>query len=84
MQILTETRVESVKRTGIAITNNIGRSSEINCDTVVLALEREPRRNTIEALQGLAPDIRTIGDGNNQRGTLYSAVAGGFAAGMSL
>jgi len=80
VRIITEVEVESIDRAGIVVTDKNGRSS-ISCDTIVLARGREPHTETLEALHALAPDVRTIGDCNSPRGTLYGAVAEGFAAG---
>jgi len=84
VQIVTEVEVKNIGRTAVVVINKNGRSSRISCDTVVMALGRDPRRAIIEALSGLAPDTRIIGDCNNARGTLYGAVAEGFSAGTGV
>lgn len=81
VRIIMEVEVESIDRAGVAIIDKNGRSSRISCDTIVLALGREPRRAAVAALAGLAPDVRVIGDCNSPRGTLSGAIAEGFSAG---
>jgi hypothetical protein len=50
----------------------------------VLALGVEPRTDIVEKFQGLAPEVKIIGDCNNRRGNLYSATSEGFFAGIDL
>jgi len=82
--IRTEINLEKISETGVVLAEKNGDHSEIPCDTVVLALGLKPRRETIERLSGLAPETFVVGDCNNDRGTLYSAVSEGFLAAMNI
>jgi 2,4-dienoyl-CoA reductase-like NADH-dependent reductase (Old Yellow Enzyme family)/thioredoxin reductase len=82
VEIKTEVKLEKVTESGIVIVDKKWDLIEMPCDTVVLALGMEPRMDIIERFHELAPNTIIIGDINNQRGNLYTAVSEGFFAAM--
>ena len=79
-----ETELKCITDTGIMVTGPEKGDMEIPCDSVVLALGMKPDRAALEEFDGLAPDVYFIGDCNNMRGNIYSAVSGGFFAAMDI
>jgi 2,4-dienoyl-CoA reductase-like NADH-dependent reductase (Old Yellow Enzyme family)/thioredoxin reductase len=84
VDIITGVKLEAVKKNGAVITDKKGEKREIPCDNVVLALGVKPRIDIVENFQDIAPEVKIIGDCNNQRGNLYSATSEGFFAGTDL
>ncbi len=80
----TGVKLESVTGTGVAVTDKNGSRSEIPCDTVVLSLGLSPRREILEILKDLAPEVYVAGDCNNRKGNLCTATTEGFFAAMEL
>jgi 2,4-dienoyl-CoA reductase-like NADH-dependent reductase (Old Yellow Enzyme family)/thioredoxin reductase len=80
----TEVRLEAVTETGVTVTEKNGSTSEIPCDTVVLAMGMTPRSEAVEKLKGLVADTYVIGDSHNQKGNLYYAVSEGFFAALGI
>jgi 2,4-dienoyl-CoA reductase-like NADH-dependent reductase (Old Yellow Enzyme family)/thioredoxin reductase len=81
---LTEVRLVEITANGARVVDKNGRSLELVCDTLIYSLGVEPRANAIANLQGLVPEVYLIGDCNNQRGNLCSAVAEGFFAAQEI
>jgi 2,4-dienoyl-CoA reductase-like NADH-dependent reductase (Old Yellow Enzyme family)/thioredoxin reductase len=84
VDIMTEAKLESITKSGAVITDKKGNKLDVPCDTVVLALGVRPCGEDAEKFKNTAPEIRVIGDGNNERGNLMSATAEGFFAGIDL
>ena len=51
---------------------------------MVLSLGVRPDRSLEEKVQGLAPQVVSIGDCSGSGGTIFKAVSGGFDAAMAL
>src|SRR5208283_905594 len=84
IDIRTEMRLEAVTDAGAVIKDRQGRQTLVPCDTVVLALGVEPRREAMMRFEDLAPEVRAVGDCSKERGNLYSATLQGFFAAMDL
>ena len=84
VDIIQEVKLEAITDSGAVITDKKGKKREIPCDTVVLALGVQPRREIVEKFKDAAPDVRVIGDCGNERGNLMSATAEGFFAAIEL
>ena len=79
-----ETRLESITPTGVVVSYGDGRRAEIPCRWVVLALGAAPRQETVQLFDGLAEDVRVIGDCRRRGGNLHRAVTDGFNAAIDL
>ena len=79
-----EVELKSVIDSGVVITDRSKRDIEIHCDSVVLALGLKTNQVALREFEGLAPDTYIIGDCNNIRGNIYSAVSEGFFAAMNI
>jgi len=84
VDIITEVKLEAITGSGAVITDKKREKREIPCDTVVLALGVRPRSEVAEKFKDAAPDVKIIGDCNNERGNLMSATAEGFFAAIEL
>jgi 2,4-dienoyl-CoA reductase-like NADH-dependent reductase (Old Yellow Enzyme family)/NADPH-dependent 2,4-dienoyl-CoA reductase/sulfur reductase-like enzyme len=84
VRTLTELKLEAVTPIGVEVSDKESRRMAIPCDSVVLALGVEPRSDLIGKFKALAPEVYVVGDCNNQRGNLLSAVAEGFFAAMEI
>lgn len=82
--IKTQTRLESVTSAGAIVMNRDGGREEILCDSVVLALGATPRHETVRLLEGLAEDVRVIGDCRRRGGNLRRAITDGFNAAIDI
>jgi 2,4-dienoyl-CoA reductase-like NADH-dependent reductase (Old Yellow Enzyme family)/thioredoxin reductase len=83
VELKTGVRLEAITDTG-AVVSDKGKKRHIPCDTVVLSLGVEPRKDFIDLLKGLAPQVFVVGDCNNQKGNILTAVAEGFFAAMEI
>ncbi len=81
---VTEVKPQSITETGVTVMDKKGKRLEIPCDTFVLAFGLTPNTKAIEPFINLAPDVYRVGDCNNPRGNLYSAVSEGFFAAMDI
>jgi 2,4-dienoyl-CoA reductase-like NADH-dependent reductase (Old Yellow Enzyme family)/thioredoxin reductase len=84
IDVKTEVKLEAITDTGAVIMDKNWERTEIPCDTVVLSLGVEPRREVIAMFEDLAPDVYVVGDCHNQRGNLYRAISEGFFATMEI
>ena len=84
VRFLCQVRLEDATAEGAVVSHADGRRETLPCDTLVLSLGVRPDRSLSEAVQGLAPVVREIGDCSGSGGTLLKAVSGGFAAAMEL
>ena len=81
---ITKVKLEAINDKGAVIVDENGKQREIPADSVVIALGVTPRRAVAEAFAGLAPEVIAVGDGNTERGNLYSATTQGFFAAMHI
>ncbi len=81
---ITKVKLEAINDKGAVIADENGKQREIPADSVVIALGVTPRRAVAEAFAGLAPEVIAVGDGNTERGNLYSATTQGFFAAMHI
>jgi 2,4-dienoyl-CoA reductase-like NADH-dependent reductase (Old Yellow Enzyme family)/thioredoxin reductase len=79
-----EERLDTVTRSGAVIVGKDGRTSDIDCDTVVLGMGVRPRTDLVEEFEGVAYDVCTVGDCRRDRGNIFHAVADGFNAAMEI
>jgi 2,4-dienoyl-CoA reductase-like NADH-dependent reductase (Old Yellow Enzyme family)/thioredoxin reductase len=78
VKTITGVKLEATTGKGATIAGKDGKQGLMPCDTVVLALGVEPRRDTVEAIKDLAPEVYTVGDCHNPRGNLSDAISDGF------
>jgi len=69
---------------GAIVIGKDGAKSEILCDTIVLSLGVKRPLEELENLNGLAPDVRCIGDCIEDRGNIWKATTGGYNATIDL
>ncbi len=84
VEVITEVVLDAVTETGAVIIDKDRKKTEIPCDTVVLSLGVAPRIDVVAQFADLVPDVRVIGDCNNERGNLYNAISEGFFAAMDI
>jgi 2,4-dienoyl-CoA reductase-like NADH-dependent reductase (Old Yellow Enzyme family)/thioredoxin reductase len=84
VEVITEVVLDAVTETGAVIMDKDRKKTEIACDTVVLSLGVAPRTDVVAQFADLVPDVRVIGDCNNERGKLYNAISEGFFAAMDI
>ena len=84
VRFLCQVRLEDAAAEGAVISHEDGRRELLPCDTLVLSLGVRPDRSLEEKVQGLAPQVISIGDCGGSGGTLFKAVSGGFDAAMAL
>jgi 2,4-dienoyl-CoA reductase-like NADH-dependent reductase (Old Yellow Enzyme family)/thioredoxin reductase len=82
VEIKTEVTLTAVSDNGVTIQDSDRKCIEIPCDTLVLALGSAPQEEMVRKFRDLAPEVRLIGDCNNEKGNLYKAVTEGFFAAM--
>jgi 2,4-dienoyl-CoA reductase-like NADH-dependent reductase (Old Yellow Enzyme family)/NADPH-dependent 2,4-dienoyl-CoA reductase/sulfur reductase-like enzyme len=80
----TEVKLEAVTPSGVELIDKYSTRVQITCDTVVLALGVKPRSDLVEEFKGLAPEVYVVGDCNNQRGNLLTAVSEGYFTALEL
>jgi 2,4-dienoyl-CoA reductase-like NADH-dependent reductase (Old Yellow Enzyme family)/thioredoxin reductase len=80
VETLDESVLQEITDHGIKVGLKNGETREIPCDTVVLALGMQPRKNVIDQFKDVVANVRIIGDANSQKGNLYQAVSEGFFA----
>jgi NADH dehydrogenase FAD-containing subunit len=76
--------LEAVTTSGVEVSDAGSNRSEIECETVVLALGMEPRSSLVEQLRSMAPEVYVVGDCSTPKGNLLNAVAQGFFAAMEI
>jgi 2,4-dienoyl-CoA reductase-like NADH-dependent reductase (Old Yellow Enzyme family)/thioredoxin reductase len=84
IDIKTEVKLEAITDTGVIVMDKNWKKAEIPCDTVVLAVGVEPRKETVRMFEDLASEVYMVGDCNKERGNLYSATLQGFFAAMEI
>ena len=84
VDIITGVKLEAVTAAGAEIVDKNGVKKVMPSDTVVLALGMQPRTRVVSLFQDLSPDVYVIGDCQNQRGNLFSAIAEGFFAAIEI
>jgi 2,4-dienoyl-CoA reductase-like NADH-dependent reductase (Old Yellow Enzyme family)/NADPH-dependent 2,4-dienoyl-CoA reductase/sulfur reductase-like enzyme len=75
--------VDRVDQGMVTLTNDAGRTSMIAMDSLVLATNRRPHAETVEALETCAPRCQIVGDCKAPR-ILYDAIHDGFEAALEL
>jgi hypothetical protein len=75
--------IEGLDAGSVRIGDEEGRKEEILADTVVLATNRRPRSEVVEALWSSAGEVHVAGDCKEPR-ILYYAVHDGFEAALEL
>ena len=61
-----------------------GDITEIACDTVALSLGVRPRKDALEALEGVCEEMYAVGDCALRQGNITTAVRDGFYAAMNV
>ena len=84
VRFLCQVRLEDATAEGAVVSHEDGTKELLLCDTVVLSLGVRPDRSLEEKVQGLAPQVVSIGDCSGSGGTIFKAVSGGFDAAMAL
>ena len=84
VEMKTATALEAVTGAGAVVRGADGESSEIPCDSVVLAAGVMPRSDLVERFKGLADEVRVIGDCRRERGDLRYAITDGFNAAIDI
>lgn len=84
VRFLCQVRLEDATAEGAVVSHEDGTKELLPCDTVVLSLGVRPDRSLEEKVQGLAPQVVSIGDCSGSGGTIFKAVSGGFDAAMAL
>ena len=84
VQLLGEFRLKTITPAGIVGEDAGGRVREIACDTVALSLGVRPRRDVMEALDGVCDEMYYVGDCAARQGNITSAVRDGFYAAMNV
>jgi 2,4-dienoyl-CoA reductase-like NADH-dependent reductase (Old Yellow Enzyme family)/thioredoxin reductase len=84
VKTIEEVDLDSITKSGAVVKDKDGHRLEIVCDTVVLSLGVEPRKEVISTFKDLAPHVYTTGDCRNRRGNLCSAVSDGFFAALEI
>jgi NADPH-dependent 2,4-dienoyl-CoA reductase/sulfur reductase-like enzyme len=75
--------LESLGVGSVGVGDKDGRKEEILADTVVLATNRRPRSEVVEALRSSAEEVHVVGDCKAPR-ILYYAIHDGFEAALEL
>ncbi|MFC1981119.1 FAD-dependent oxidoreductase [Chloroflexota bacterium] len=62
VKISTNTGIREITDEGVAVVDEHGEGSTLECDTVVLALGSRPDGGLFQALEGKVPDVYAVGD----------------------
>ena len=84
VKFLGEFRLKSIGPAGITGEDRDGSVRELACDTVALSLGVRPRRDVMEALDGVCGEMYFVGDCALRQGNITSAVRDGFYAAMNV
>ena len=81
VKIMTETKVVGITEAGVKITDKKGNSSEVEADSVVVALGATADPELGDLLRGRVPSLYTIGDADHPGRKLINAIHQGYYVG---
>ena len=79
-----EFRLKSITPASLIGEEKDGREVELPCDTVALSLGVRPRKDVLEALEGVCDEMYVVGDCALRQGNITTAVRDGFYAAMNV
>jgi 2-enoate reductase len=83
VRILRGMRVSEMMPEGVVVADDVFKSGFIRCDTLALALGREPERDLYERLRKEIPRIYAVGDMREPK-TIQEAIGDGFQVGRTV
>jgi 2,4-dienoyl-CoA reductase-like NADH-dependent reductase (Old Yellow Enzyme family)/thioredoxin reductase len=79
-----EFRLKAITLTSLIGEEKDGTTVELPCDTVALSLGVRPRKDVLEALEGVCEEMYFVGDCALRQGNITTAVRDGFYAAMNV
>jgi thioredoxin reductase len=79
-----EFRLKAITPTSLIGEEKDGTTVELPCDTVALSLGVRPRKDVLEALEGVCEEMYFVGDCALRQGNITTAVRDGFYAAMNV
>ena len=79
-----EFRLKAITPASLIGEEKDGTTVELPCDTVALSLGVRPRKDVLEALEGVCEEMYAVGDCALRQGNITTAVRDGFYAAMNV